>query len=56
MHVFDCAITFRKQYDYCYEWESKVGVPKAGFDVDGHKIEDTPIVEQRVSAEETKAE
>ena len=39
VHVFDCAMSFRRQHDYTYEWEAKVGVPKPGFDVDGNKIE-----------------
>merc|ERR1711991_616877 len=40
-HVFDCALTFRKQYEIAYEWEERVGVPREGYDVDGHPIEDT---------------
>jgi hypothetical protein len=39
VHVFDCALNFRKQYDLTYDWESKVGVPKPAFDVDGHPVE-----------------
>ena len=38
VHVFDCAITFRKQYDFTYDWEINVGEPKEGYDVDGHPI------------------
>merc|ERR1711991_1224344 len=37
-HVFDCALTFRKKYELTWDWEKKVGVPKEGYDIDGHKI------------------
>jgi hypothetical protein len=56
VHVFDCAIAFRKQYDYCHDWETKVGAPKAGFDIDGHKIEETPLAPIEESKDEAKAE
>ena len=38
VHVFDCAMAYRKQYDFTYDWEINVGEPKEGFDIDGHPI------------------
>jgi hypothetical protein len=38
VHIFDCALTFRRQYNMVWEWEVAPGVPKAGFNPDGTKI------------------
>ncbi len=38
VHIFDCALTFRRLYNMVWEWEVEPGVPKAGFNGDGTKI------------------
>ena len=38
VHIFDCALAFRVQWNMVWAWEESPGVPKTGFNADGTKI------------------
>ena len=38
VHIFECALEFRRKYEMVWDWEVEVGVPKEGFNPDGTKI------------------
>ncbi len=38
VHIFECALTFRRQYQMVWEWETEPGVPREPFNADGTRI------------------
>jgi hypothetical protein len=51
VHIFDCALTFRRQFGITWDYEIKPGVPKPGWDMDGEKQR----TREEIEAEEEKA-
>ena len=50
VHIFECALAFRKEWNMVWDWELAPGEPKEGFNPDGTKIgslEDSNICTRR---------